>query len=446
MVKSQKSTAMYLTNRFFWFFAAIAAFFALAYPFGWLYPFAQTAFAIGVALVVTDIALLYARRPDIVCLREVSPVLSLSDPNPVHIHLHHSGRQPFYIDVYDDLPVQFQERDYAVRLLLNPGEQKVLERTLQPLSRGEYAFGNLHVFLATTLGLMQRRLNIQQEETIAVYPSIIQMKRYELRAMQHIAHDSGIKKMRRIGHSYEFEQIKNYVQGDDYRSINWKASGRRGTLMVNQYEDERSQQVYVVIDKSRAMKMPFEGLSLMDYAINTALALSNIILKKQDKAGLLTFSNAIGATIKAERSGGQLNRILDALYREKERPGESNFELLYQAVRRLISARSLLILFTNFESSYALERALPILRRLNRAHLLVVVFFENTEIRRLAEEGVSHTADVYRQTVARQFLHEKKEMVQKLRQYGIQSILTSPKDLTINTINKYLELKSRGLI
>ena len=437
---------LFLTVRFFWVFGAITVFFAAAYALPMLFPLAKASFVLALALLVADGALLYASPPGIMARRDTPPVWSLSDPNPVSIHLRHSGRQPFYIDVYDDLPVQFQERDRAVQLVLKPDEQKVLERTLQPLSRGEYAFGNLHVFVATTLGLVQRHLNIPQQDTVAVYPSIIQMKRYELKAMQHIAHDSGIKKMRRIGHSYEFEQIKNYVQGDDYRSINWKASGRRGTLMVNQYEDERSQQVYVVIDKSRAMKMPFEGLSLMDYAINTALALSNIILKKQDKAGLLTFSNAIGATIKAERSGGQLNRILDALYREKERPGESNFELLYQAVRRLIGARSLLILFTNFESSYALERALPILRRLNRAHLLVVVFFENTEIRRLAEETVSHTADVYRQTVARQFLHEKKEMVQKLRQYGIQSILTSPKDLTINTINKYLELKSRGLI
>lgn len=192
--------------------------------------------------------------------------------------------------------------------------------------------------------------------------------------------------------------------------------------------------------------MPFEGLSLMDYAINTTLAISNIILKKQDKAGLLTFSDVIGATIKAERDTGQLNRILEALYREKERKGESNFELLYEGVRRLIGVRSLLLLFSNFESSYALQRALPTLRRLNRQHLLVVIFFENTEIRKLASETIETTADIYKQTVARQFLQEKKEMVNILRQYGIQAVLTKPQDLTLNTINKYLELKSRGLI
>jgi uncharacterized protein (DUF58 family) len=437
---------MFLTNRFFWLFGSVIALFALAFPFGLLFPLAQTAFVAAAALVLTDIFLLFWRKPKVVCERELNPVFSLSDPNPVRLHLENQGDWHLNVAIADELPIQFQRRDFEVTLSLPPASPRTVEHQLTPLSRGVYSFGNVNVFVATRLGLVQRRLVFEQAEDVAVYPSIIQMKRYELRAMRQIAHETGIKKMRRIGHSYEFEQIKNYVQGDDYRSINWKASGRRATLMVNQYEDERSQQVYCIVDKSRAMKMPFEGLSLMDYAINTALAISNIILKKQDKAGLLTFSDVVGATLKAERDTSQLRRILETLYREKERPGESNYELLYEAVRRLVGARSLLLLFTNFESSYALERALPILRRLNRFHLLVVIFFENTEIRRLAQEGVNKTADIYRQTVARQFLQEKKEMVQKLRQYGIQAILTKPQDLTLNTINKYLELKSRGLI
>lgn len=437
---------LYLTNRFFWVFGGLAGLFALSYAFGFLFPLAQAAFLAALVLVGVDLALLFVRRPNVLCARETAAVFSLSDPNPVSLRLHNAGGLRLRLTVIDELPVQFQRRDFEERLSLAPDESSIVRYELRPLSRGSYHFGNVNVFAATRLGLVERRIVFDQQREVAVYPSIIQMKRYELRAMKHIAHETGIKKMRRIGHSYEFEQIKNYVQGDDYRGINWKASSRRAALMVNQYEDERSQQVYCIVDKSRVMRMPFEGLSLMDYAINTALAISNIILKKQDKAGLISFSDVMGATLKAERNAGQLNRILEALYREKERSGESNFELLYEAVRRLISMRSLLLLFTNFESSYALERALPILRRLNRLHLVVVVFFENTEIRALANEEVERTADIYRQTVARQFLQEKKEMVHKLRQYGIQAILTRPQDLTLNTINKYLELKSRGLI
>lgn len=437
---------MYLSNRFFWLFGLSAALFAIAYPFGWLFPLAQTVFVGFLGLALTDWMLLFLQKPKVVCRRELNPVFSLSDPNNVRLFVDNAGNIHYKLSIADEIPIQFQKRDFEVKIALSPGQAYLAENKLVPLTRGVYSFGNINVFVSTRLGLVERRLIFEQPQDVDVYPSIIQMKQYELRAMRHIAHDTGIKKMRRIGHSYEFEQIKNYVQGDDFRSINWKASSRRATLMVNQYEDERSQQVYCIVDKSRAMRMPFEGLSLMDYAINTTLAISNIILKKQDKAGLLTFSDVMGATLKAERDTGQLNRILESLYREKERPGESNYELLYEAVRRLIGARSLLILFSNFESSYALDRALPTLRRLSRGHLLVVVFFENTEIRKLATEEVLTTADVYRQTVARQFLQDKREMVTKLRQYGIQAVLTKPQDLTLNTINKYLELKSRGLI
>ncbi|MFN4255174.1 MAG: DUF58 domain-containing protein [Saprospiraceae bacterium] len=435
-----------MTARFFYLFGAVAAVFALAFPFPVLFPVAQTALVVASALVVADALRLFSRKIPLAAAREIAPVLSLSDPNPVRLRLKNNSNLPLHLSIIDELPAQLQRRDFEERTWMPAGAAQTLEYEIVPLSRGAYQFGVVNVFATTRLGLVERRFRLAEPQEVAVYPSILQMKRYELRALRHIAHQSGIKKMRRIGHSYEFEQIKNYVEGDDYRSLNWKATSRRGDLMVNQYEDERSQQVWCIVDKSRTMRMPFGGLSLMDYAINATLAVSNIILKKNDKAGLLSFSDVIGSTLKAEGTTAQLPRILEALYRERERPVEANFELLYQAVRRMVSVRSLLLLFTNFESSYALDRALPHLRRLARAHLLVVVIFENTEIRQLAQTEADTVADIYRQTLAQQFLQEKKEMVQKLRQFGIQAVLTKPQDLTLNTINKYLELKSRGVI
>ena len=216
--------------------------------------------------------------------------------------------------------------------------------------------------------------------------------------------------------------------------------------MVNQYEDEKSQQVYCIIDKSRVMRMPFGGLTLMDHSINAALVMSNIILQKKDKAGLLTFSDKLGSTLAADNTPNQLGRILHELYREKEGKGEASYELLYYAVRRLVRGRSLLLLFTNFESSFALERVLPTLRKINNMHVLVVVFFVNTEIEEFAKKEAQTTEDIYNQTIAQKFNDEKMGMMQKLRQYGIQTILTRPEDLNINTINKYLQLKSRGVI
>jgi len=437
---------LYLSNRFFILFGVVILTFVLAFPLDFLFPVAMTLFVLAVALTVVDIIQLFGKNVKLKIRRRLPKVLSLGDANKVTLEITNESPRPLSLRVIDELPIQFQKRDFSEEVFLTANKQRIFSYELTPLERGEYEFGAVNVFMETKMGLVQRRWRHDYAMSVPVYPSIIQMKQFELRAFDRVTNQQGIKKMRRIGHSYEFEQIKNYVRGDDIRSINWKATGRRGQLMINQYEDERAQQIYCIIDKSRAMKMPFNGLSLMDYAINTSLVISNIALQKFDKAGLITFSDKLGTTIKADRKANHLNKILQSLYRERERPFEANYELLYQSARKLIKGRSLILLYTNFESMYALDRVLPMLRRVNTLHLLVVVFFENTEIKEFSEAEAQDLSEIYTQTVARQFLAEKRAMVQKLKQYGIQAVLTAPEDLSVNTINKYLELKSRGLI
>lgn len=438
--------AIYLTDRFFWAFGGLVLFFVLSFWLPALLPVGQAIFVLLMAIVILDGLLLFGKNSSVFATRQTPKIMGMGDQNPIKLELENQANLPLAIRIIDELPVQFQRRDFEFSARLKPGQQEMLRYELRPVERGQYIFGDINLFLSTPLGLIERRWVVSATATVPVYPSVLQMKQLELRTLDRIAQHPGIKKIRRIGHSYEFEQIKNYVRGDDYRSINWKASSRRGILMVNQYEDERSQQVYSIIDKSRVMKMPFGGLSLMDYAVNASLAISNIALKKYDRAGLITFSDKVGATVKADSKATQLTKILNALYAEEERQVEANYELLYYAARKLITGRSLILLYTNFESRFALERVLPVLRRINRTHLLVVIFFENTEIRNFIEEEANHIEDIYLQTVARKYLNEKAQMVQQLRQYGIQAVLTRPEDLSVNTVNKYLELKSRGLI
>ncbi len=437
---------LFLTNRFFGLLGTFVALFGLSFAAPVVFPVVQSLFVLALVIVMLDLFILYNKNIELQCERILPKVFSLGDENPVRVHIQNLSNVKLRVNIIDELPEQFQIRDFEKQVTLESNATHQIEYQLRPIARGVYQFGAINLFLSSGLGLLERCWRVENPAAIPVYPSILQMKQFELKAFDRIAMFKGIKRLRRIGHSYEFEQIKNYVQGDDYRSINWKASSRQATLMVNQYEDERAQQVYSIIDKSRAMRMPFNGLSLMDYAINTSLVISNIALQKYDRAGLVTFSDKIGTALKADSQPSQLNKILYALYKEKEHILEANYELLYYAIRKLISGRSLLLLYTNFESMYALDRVLPILRRINNFHLLVVIFFENTEIRDFVKKKVDTLEGIYHQTIAQKFLSEKAQMVQKLHQYGIQAILTAPEDLSINTINKYLELKSRGLI
>jgi uncharacterized protein (DUF58 family) len=437
---------LFVSNRFFYIMGGLTLAMMLSHPFPFLLPLVKTGFFLFMIMCLIDIVLLFNSRVVVSVERETTPVLSLGDDNPVSLSFYNRSGQKLWVEVIDELPEQFQVRNFNFHFALPGLGGHSHTYHLKPLARGEYRFGRIHLFITSSIGIIKRRITNASESMVPVYPSIIQMKKYELKTFARTATEYGVKKVRRIGHSYEFEHIKQYHRGDDYRSINWKATGRRAQLMVNQYEDERSQPVYCIIDKSRVMYMPFHGLSLFDYAVNSSLVISNIVLGKQDKAGLITFADKPRTLIKANRGKTQLKSILEALYKDKEAAVEANYESMYMAVRNLVSSRSLLFLYTNFESGYSLQRVLPQLRKLNNQHLLVVVFFENTEINTRTSSQVETIEDIYTQITAEHYTLTKVQIAQQLRHAGIFSMLTRPENLTVNTINKYLELKSRGMI
>ncbi|MFI5149053.1 MAG: DUF58 domain-containing protein [Bacteroidia bacterium] len=437
---------IYLCNRFFYLISGITAAFAVCFAFPVWLPVVQAGLVFILALTLTDVLLLFRKRKGLEAKRLLPRIFSLGSQNHVRIEILNDSGIALFMNVVDEIPVQFQNRNFSIKFMLSSSARKVLDYTLRPLSRGEYQFQDINIYTRTILRLAERKHIIPASQKVPVYPSVIEMKNFELKALSRISNFHGIKKLRRLGQSYEFEQIKNYVMGDDYRSINWKATSRKAELMVNQFEEERAQQIYSVLDTSRSMKMPFGGLSLLDYAINTSLVISNIAISKQDRTGLLAFSDKIDTIIKADKGKGHLKKILEGLYKQEESSLETNYELLYLAVRNTVRGRSLLFLYTNFESYFALERALPIIRKLNKIHLLVVVFFENTEVAEYSTAASKNVEEIYLRTIAQKYVSEKKQIVSELRQYGIQAILTRPEDLSINTVNKYLELKSRGMI
>ncbi|GGG55896.1 DUF58 domain-containing protein [Hymenobacter glacieicola] len=448
--------SLFLTRRFFLLVVALIAGLVVAFFLpGWLLP-VQLALGILVVLTLLDLVLLYgtaAAGGGAFGRRVLGDKLANGSDNGVAIYVENRYRFPISTQTIDEIPHQFQRRDVLFQARIQPAETNIIRYQLRPTKRGEYEFGALNVYVASPLGLVRRRFRFEQSQVVPVYPSFLQMRQYELLAIHNRLTEAGVKRIRRVGHSMEFEQVRPYVPGDDPRAINWKATARRATtphaadaLVVNHYQDERAQQVYCLIDKGRVMRMPFEGLSLLDYAINATLVVSNIALLKHDKAGLLTFSNQPGTLVPADRRSGHLRKLLEVLYRQKTKYLETDYERLYVSVRTQIKQRSLLILFTNFETLYGMQRQLPYLRRLAKEHLLLVVFFENTELRAYLDGPTSTTQDVYNQTVAEKFAQEKRQIVRELNRYGIHALLTAPQNLTVNTINKYLEFKARGLI
>ena len=438
--------SLYINLLFFYILMGIGGVFFISFFVKWMFGVAEVLLILLVLVTIIDIFMLYTGKKGIIAVREVPDKLSNGDENIIRISLKNNYPVPVMLDIIDEIPFQFQKRDFLIQLNLGEKEKKVIEYTLRPTQRGEYFFGKLNVYVKSPLRLVSKRYISGENATVASYPSFIQLRKYDMMAFSHLLSGVGLKRIRRIGLTMEFEQIKDYVQGDDIRSVNWKATSKKNALMVNQYQDEKSQPVYQVIDTGRSMQMPFMGLSLLDYAINSTLAFSNIVLKKQDKAGMITFSKKTGNYVAADRRAGQMHKLMESLYRIETDFLESDFSRLYVDLKQSVTQRSLILLYTNFETIDALHRQLSYLKGIAKNHLLIVVFFDNTELNRLIGMQTKNVQEVYDKVIAEKFAFEKRLIVRELKQHGIQSILTQPENLTMDTINKYLELKARGMI
>ncbi|NMM48181.1 DUF58 domain-containing protein [Marinigracilibium pacificum] len=439
---------LYINPPFYLLLLGITGVFFLSFFYPGIYQYGFILLGLFLVTCIVDAVLLFTWYKDqyFEGRRSHAKVFSLGNNNKVRIHLIKTTARSISGYFIDEIPVKCQVRDIQFQFDFEEKDHLTKSYSLHIVERGKYEYGDIQLFVNSPLKIFTKRITILHSETVPAYPSVLDLKKYNLYSIQSLMMYEGIKRIRRIGQSTEFEQIKDYVQGDEIKKINWKATGRTGKLKVNHYEEEKSQQIYSIIDTSRAMYMPFNKMSLTDYAVNASLILSNAAIQKNDKAGLMTFSAHQGIAVKSDKNPLQLKRINEALYSLEQDTTEADFEMLYQNVRKLIKHRSMLMLYTNFESKYTIERVLPVLRKLSKLHLLVVVIFENEETTKYASESAETLRDVYYKVVAGELAMEKKLMIKELQNLGIQTLYTTPQNLSINTLNKYLEMKARGLI
>lgn len=439
--------AFFINNRWFFALAIIAVTCVVAYFIPWVWNVAMILLLLFAILTVLDFVLLFSKQQRISANRLTAERWHLGEDNVVTLEIDSEYKFPVSLEIIDELPIIFQKRDFILHYRAMPGVRLSEQYTLRPLTRGAYWFGNINVFVMSPLRLLKARYKFQQDAVpVKVYPTTKLLRSYQLLATTDHHGLFGARKIRKLGHSIEFEQIKEYVAGDDIRTINWKATARRDAMMVNTYTDIRSQQIFCIIDKGRSMKMAFEGMTLMDYSIKSALVFLNIALHKHDKAGLITFSSQVNDMVPADQGSMQMHKLLETLYNQTTDFQDADYERLLSQVHHKISQRSFLLLFSNFESLSSLNRQMPYLRALAKKHMLCLVFFENTAVKDIVEQQPDTIEGIYTKTIAERFDYEKKQMVKELRRYGIIAILTTPEKLTVDVINNYLELKSRQLL
>jgi uncharacterized protein (DUF58 family) len=403
--------------------------------------------AILCGVVLLDLFLLHLQKQPATSLRHTAARWSNGDPNSLVLDIENRLWFSTCIKIIDELPMQLGDEIREEVIYVSARSTQSIQRQLQPNERGVYEFGDTNLFVRGFFQLVYRHLQVKDATVVAVYPSFMMARRFQLMAITGQLQEAGQRQLRKTGNSLEFEQIKEYTQGDDYRTINWRATARRGgNLMVNQFMDERSQQIICIIDKGRTMKMPFNGMTLLDHAINASLVLSSVALMRQDRAGLVLFGKKVDQVLLPEKQKSQLGHILETLYKQTTQFLNADFEALYSTLRYKVKQRSLLVLFTNFESMYGLQRQMPYLKKISSHHLLLVVIFKNTALKEMVQQEAASIQDIYQQVTAERFVQDKKLMLKELHGQGIPALLTTPEKLTVTVINKYLEMKAKQQI
>ena len=441
----RKLKRFYISNLFFYVLLVLAACYTMSFYIEVLRPICSILFWMWMVACIWDIFFLFFSKFQVQIERLYPDKLSNGDQNPMSLKITSTFPVKVKAKVLEELPMQLQIRENEYQVDLLPKTPKTLDFQISPKTRGIYSFGFCNV-LVSHLGFFERKFVSDKTLDIPCYPSFIQMRKYQLLATTDRLVEMGIKRIRKIGSTMEFDHIREYVKGDEYKHMNWKASAKNNKLMVNQFQEEKSQPIYSFIDIGRVMRMPFEEMTLLDYAINSTLVLSNAAILKQDRAGMLTFSKEVANHIPAEKNNKQMKLIADKLYGIQTQFEESEFGNLYAFAKRHINKRSLIFLYTNFETLDAMNRQMSYLRMLNKSHIIVVVVFKNTELMDLAKTNAEKTIDIYNKIIAEKLVYEKNLIIQELNRNGLQTIYTTPQDLSINSINKYLELKARGLI
>lgn len=433
--------SLFLTKRFFYVATAMIALFLLGYPIPFLFHVARVLLCVWGLLLLIDFGMLYfVRSKQMVAERGCRDRFSNGDPNEVEISLRSPYSFSTYVEVIDEMPIDFQMRDFVLCDKFSAQEERKLTYSLTPHHRGTYCFNRIRVYFATPIGLLYRRYTRGSKQEVKVYPSFSKLSLYSLMC-NHRLDEYGIKRIRQVGADTDFEQIKDYIQGDEYRHINWKASARAHQLKVNVYQQDRSMPVYAIVDKGRMMQQSAFGNTYLELAINAALALSYVALKKDDQAGLVTLSTAVDSFVAARKNGPQMQILMEALYNQQTHFAESDYSALSTHFTQRVTKRCLAVLFANFATLNGLDRELPYLLQIARRHQLLVVLFRDREMEAFIARQPKDTEDYYQQIAVEKYYREKRLIINKLRQNNILTLYTLPENLSVGIINKYLEYR-----
>lgn len=386
----------------------------------------------------------YISKPTFEISRDFDPNLSLYANENVGFMVYNKSGNPLLIKIKDTVPdFRFQIIESIAEGVIEPHEKKRLFYQIQPKKRGIYTFTSVHVAYLSRLKLIYKHIIYDMKAEVKVYPNLKDLKKYRLMVYGGYIMRGGKKVWNKRGEGLEFESLREYIYGDAYTKINWKATASMNKPIVNQYEVEKNQDVIALIDSGRAMSYEVRGYKKLDLAINTALILSDIANISGDKSGLMVFNTEVQQYVKPGSGGLHRNKLLEALYTIDYSRNTSNFGSAFAYLSHQQKKRSLIFMFTEFETMDEAHEYMKVLPQIARKHLVILFMMVKEKVVALTHDTATSDEALFLKGSALEILEERKKIIASLRRAGIMCIECLPDTLTTEVINHYIQLKRR---
>ena len=403
-------------------------------------------------LIATIVALLdwllSRRLPPVEITRELSGNLAVDKWTDVKLRIQHQFAQATRIQIFDGVPANANYENLPLAIELEPGKASNSHYQLRPLVRGELQLKQTHIQFSSPLGLWHIRYWTGAVSHAKVYPDFVAIANYAILATENHTSQIGIKKKQRRGTGMEFHQLREYRQGDSLRQMDWKATSRRQKLIARDYQDERDQQIVLMIDSGRRMRTKDDELSHFDHALNAMLLVSYIALRQGDNVSLMSFGGD-GSNkhrwIPPQKGIERVNVLLNGIYDLHAQQSTADYISAAEKLAVLQPKRSLIILATNSRDEDNSELLLAV-NLLKKRHLVMVANIREQVLDQLDNTPVQTFDDALNYAGVRLFLHERSEAHKKLTTAGVYAIDCTANELAVRVANAYLEIKSAGIL
>lgn len=423
--------------------AALPAVVLVFLPGWWAYGATALWFVVWLWLVRRDYALAVG-ADELTVTRTVPVKLSIGVPNPVTLHVSNRSARVALIAGRETPPAGFVGERAIAPFEIEPQGEADVAFEFTPPSRGSYLFGDIGIRTLGPLGFAGKRFDAPAVREVRVYPDITAVTGYSLLARKGALHEIGVRAARFSGLGTEFESLRDYEPGDDYRDIDWKATARRGAPVVRRFEAERSQTVMLAIDAGRLMTPRVGPLTKLDRSVNATLLLAWLASQAGDNVGLLVFARDVEVFLPPRKGHKQFLRILEALYAVEGRVEEPDYAGALRFLAMRVTKRSLVVLFTELVGTEPSRRLLGVLGGIAPRHLPLVITQRNAQVERVATAVPADESGVFRATVAQDLLHDKAGALRLLAARGSLVLDVEPETLSVAAVNRYLEIKARG--